>query len=126
VICYYYSMLRRRVVAAALTLAALAAPGSALAQSAGGDQYQDPLAGNPGSGSSNPTTPSTPSASPTSSSGSTAATSTTASAAQSGTARSGELPRTGFDVFVVAWLGLGMLLTGVTLRRWLVLQTRRT
>src|SRR4051794_4458574 len=42
----------RKLLAGAMTIAALALPAAALAQSAGDQQYQDPLGGQGGSGSS--------------------------------------------------------------------------
>jgi hypothetical protein len=117
-------MRRGRYFALLLAIAALAFPAASLAQSAGDDQYQDPLAGQPsggdnGNSGSNPA-PATPSA-PTTSGGS-EGTAPTASAAATPT---GELPRTGFDVVLTIELGLALLLTGVVAQRTLVLRDRR-
>lgn len=143
-VCYQYRMLWRRSFAVFLALLALAAPASSFAQSAGQDQYQDPLAGgnggssgstggggSTGSGSTgggttgtapsgSPTT--TPaSTAPTTASGTTASGTTTASGAQA----PGELPRTGFDVVLTFELGLAMLLLGLVSHRLIVLRDRR-
>jgi hypothetical protein len=107
----------------------LALPASSLAQSAGDDQYQDPLAGQPGGGGhsghtgSTGSSGSTPSA-PTPAAATSPSTSTTpqASAAQSS---SGQLPRTGFDVIISFELGLAMLLSGIVAKRMIVLRDRR-
>src|SRR3954466_9390658 len=50
-VCYQCRMLWRRAFALFLALLALAAPASSFAQNAGQDQYQDPLAGDNGGGS---------------------------------------------------------------------------
>jgi hypothetical protein len=107
----------------------LALPASALAQSAGDDQYQDPLAGQTGNGGKGSTgstgsTGSSGSAPSTPAPAAAPATTTTpqASAAQSGTA---QLPRTGFDVIISFELGLAMLLSGIVAKRMIVLRDRR-
>ena len=131
-------------------LAMLALPATSLAQSAGDDQYQDPLAnsgggshghitnstgggssnsGNSGSGggagSSSSSTPSSSSNVPTASSSTSGTSATpTASAAASGTTK-GQLPRTGFDVIVSFELGIAMLLAGLVGQRILTLRERR-
>jgi hypothetical protein len=132
--CYQYRMLRSRSLALLVATAALAFPAASLAQSAGDDQYQDPLAGQQGGGNggnsgdsggnsgdtgSAPTTPSTPSAPTTGGSEGTAPQATAAASP------SGELPRTGFDVLVTVELGLALLLTGLVSQRTLVLRERR-
>jgi hypothetical protein len=142
-------MLWRRAPALSLALLALAAPASSFAQSAGQDQYQDPLAGSNGgsthggstgrggsagngstSGGSTGSSGSTgtvPTSSPSSASttpGATAA-GTSATPTASGAQASGELPRTGFDVIVTFELGLAMLLLGLVSHRLLVLRDRR-
>lgn len=136
-------MLRTRTAALVVALAMLALPATSLAQSAGDDQYSDPLAGGGGSTSGHITNTSgggggsgssgsgggstssgTPSTVPTaSSSGSGTATPTTGEAA-SGTPK-GQLPRTGFDVIVSFELGLAMLLSGLVAHRMLALRERR-
>jgi hypothetical protein len=125
-------MLRSRTFALLAALAALAFPASSLAQSAGDDQYQDPLAGqgnggdsgnsgNSGSsGSGTPTTPAAPTTPP--ASGGSEGTAPQATPAAS---PSGQLPRTGFDVVLTIELGLALLLTGVVTQRTLVLRDRR-
>jgi hypothetical protein len=134
-------MLWRRTFALLLAVAVLALPASSFAQSAGDDQYQDPLAGQgggsggggstgggggghgtTGSGSSAPTT--APAASTPSGSGATASGTQPAAATGAGTAN-GQLPRTGFDVIITIELGLAMLLSGLVAQRLLVLRDRR-
>ena len=95
-----------------LMLLALAMPSAALAQSAGDDQYQDPLGG------STQTTPSTPSR-PAQSGGGGSAPSTPAQAPKA--TRSVPLARTGFDARIPAAAGLVLLIAGATL----LLRTRR-
>jgi hypothetical protein len=142
-------MLRSRTAAAVAALATLALPATSMAQSAGDNQYQDPLAnsgggsqghitnstgggsggssnsggGGGGSGSSSPSTSSNVPAASSATTG--AGTSTPASgAAASGTPK-GQLPRTGFDVIVSFELGIAMLLAGLVAHRMLTLRERR-
>jgi LPXTG-motif cell wall-anchored protein len=89
---------------------------SALAQSAGDNQYQDPLGGGGSQGTTQPSTPSRPAQS--GSSGS-AAPATPAQAPKA--TRSVPLARTGFDAWIPAAAGLVLLVGGVAL-----LRTRRT
>jgi hypothetical protein len=124
-------MLQSRSFALLAVIAALAFPATSLAQSAGDDQYQDPLAGQPTDGSSSSTggggsdssgsgtAPATPA--PTTGGGSEGTTPEATAAATP----SGELPRTGFDVVLTIELGLAMLLTGLVSQRMLVLRDRR-
>jgi hypothetical protein len=133
-------MLRTRTAALVAALAMLALPATSLAQSAGDDQYSDPLANNGGNtsghitntsggggGGSNSgggsTSSGTPTTVPTASSGTGTVTPTTGEAA-SGTPK-GQLPRTGFDVIVSFELGLAMLLAGLVAHRTLTLRERR-
>jgi hypothetical protein len=143
-VCYQYGMLWRRIFALCLALLAFAAPTVSYAQSAGDDQYQDPLAGGNGStgggstgggstgggsssgssgGSSGSTAPSTTPAAttPGTTDPGTTGSSPTASDAQA----PGQLPNTGFDVIVTFELGLAMLLLGLVSHRLLVLRDRR-
>jgi hypothetical protein len=134
--CYPYRMLRSRYFALLVAIAALAFPAASLAQSAGDDQYQDPLAGQPSSGNSGGSG-NTGSTGNSGSSGSNTAPATTAPTPTSGGAEgtapqasaaaspSGELPRTGFDVVLTIEIGLALLLTGVVAQRSLVLRDRR-
>ena len=144
-------MLRARTAALATTLAVLALPATSLAQSAGDDQYQDPLAGSGGShghitsttggggssssnsnsgsggggGGSSSSSPSTSSNVPTASSAANGTTTTpTTGEAASGTPK-GQLPRTGFDVIVSFELGLAMFLAGLVAHRMITLRERR-
>jgi hypothetical protein len=133
-------MLRSRTFALLLALALLVLPATSYAQSAGDDQYQDPLAGHGGgsghsggrgssgssgstgtSGGSN-TAPATQSPSTANTSTPTTGNSPQATAAQ---ASGRQLPRTGFDVIVTIELGLAMLLTGLVAQRTIVLRDRR-
>ena len=139
-------MLRTRTAALLVSLAMLALPATSLAQSAGDNQYTDPLAGGGGStsghitnanggggggsssgsgsggGSTSSGTPSTSSNVPTASASGT--TTPTTGEAASGTPK-GQLPRTGFDVIVSFELGLAMLLAGLVGHRMLALRERR-
>lgn len=136
-------MLRTRTAALFVSLAMLALPATSLAQSAGDDQYSDPLAGGGGStsghitnttggggasGSSGSgggsTSSGTPSTVPTASSSGTGTATPTTGEAASGTPK-GQLPRTGFDVIVSFELGLAMLLSGLVGHRMLALRERR-
>jgi hypothetical protein len=145
-------MLRSRTAAFVTALAMLALPATSLAQSAGDDQYQDPLAnsgggtrghitnttgggssssGSAGSssssgsgGGSGSSAPSTSSNVPTAGSTSGATTTPTTGEAASGTPK-GQLPRTGFDVIVSFELGIAMLLAGLVAHRMLTLRERR-
>jgi hypothetical protein len=141
-------MLWRRAFALFLALLALAAPATSFAQSAGQDQYQDPLAGgdggstgggstgggstgggstgggSTGTGTTGSGTTGTAPASTTP--GTTTGTGTTTSAATaSGAQAPGQLPNTGFDVIVTFELGVAMLLLGLVSHRLLVLRDRR-
>jgi hypothetical protein len=144
-VCYRYGMLRSRTAAVVAVLAMLALPATSLAQSAGDDQYQDPLGNGGGStsghitntgggggggssssggGSTSSGTPSTSSTVPTASSAGTGSATPTTGEAASGTPK-GQLPRTGFDVIVSFELGLAMLLSGLVAHRMLALRERR-
>ena len=133
-------MRRTTTMASLLAIAMLAFPSHVLAQSAGDNQYVDPLAGqsgtphhghigstgggggggNPsggsGGGGTNATLPATQ-----------ASAASTYGTQQGSTARTqrGQLPRTGFDVVLTIELGLAMLLTGVVVQRRVVLRDRR-
>jgi LPXTG-motif cell wall-anchored protein len=107
---------RRRIAALIATLA-LAAPGTALAQSAGDEQYQDPFGGdgqNQGGGSE------TPSASGGAAQATPTPTSTVAptpATAPVGTSPAAQqLPRTGGDPELPAIAGAVLLAGGVALR----------
>jgi LPXTG-motif cell wall-anchored protein len=123
---------RRRLVVA-LTGLALAFPGTALAQSAGDDQYSDPFGGGGGGGgnsSATPTpTPAAPSAPSTSSTAPSTSTSTAPSSAGAAatpapaasatapvTTSSGQLPYTGADAGLLALAGVLCIGGGVALR----------
>ena len=112
--------MRRCAVLFALLLA-LALPGASLAQSAGDNQYYDPLAGSnpsphhaPAQGTQQPSS-SAPAAAP-QQPAQTSQQPTTAP--QTSSQSSGnQLPRTGFPALLLAVMGAGFLLTGGTLRR---------
>jgi hypothetical protein len=135
----------RRSTATAVLLATLllAFPAISVAQSAGDNQYSDPLQGN-GGNSTNGNATSTGGgggggSTPSGSSGgggnapvaapntmAQAPTTETASTAQEGSPTpQGELPRTGFNVILTIELGLAMLLCGVVVQRMVVLRDRR-
>jgi LPXTG-motif cell wall-anchored protein len=103
-----------------LTLLALALPApAALAQSAGDDQYQDPLGG--GSTQTAPSKPSQP-AQPAQSGGGNSGSSQSGSQSQTPRrAHSVPLARTGFDARIPAAAGLVLLVGGVLL----LIRTRR-
>jgi LPXTG-motif cell wall-anchored protein len=102
----------RRRLAVLIAALALAAPGTALAQSAGDQQYQDPFAGDDQAA---PTATATPQPSTAQ-----VAPSTTSAPAQAPVATSAQasqqLPRTGDDPITPAVAGFWLLLGGVALR----------
>jgi LPXTG-motif cell wall-anchored protein len=122
----------RRLAAPLAALIFAAAPAAAIAQNAGDEQYQDPF-GNPsqsgGGGSSNSgSSGSTQNSGSTGTTGSgvagtqaqlqaTPSTSATSPTTSSQAGSSGQLPRTGLDVGIVAALGAVLLLGGLALRR---------
>lgn len=124
------SRLQALIVTAALAGGAAALPATAVGQSAGDQQYQDPLAGSTSTGSTrttpsvpNPSTvpqlsPGTSSVTPTAQSAPTTPAPTTSSAPASAPAAASPsaLPNTGIDGRLLAGLGLGMLLCGIGLR----------
>jgi hypothetical protein len=142
----------RRTLVLLVSLAMLALPAASFAQSAGDDQYQDPLAnsgggtnghtsdtggggsgnsgnsgggsGGGGGGSSTSGAPSTSSPSNVATSGSTG-TGTSTPQATAASANGKQLPRTGFDVVVTFELGFAMLLVGLVAQRMIVLRERR-
>ena len=118
-----------RHLLAVLATAALAAPGSAFAQGAGDDQYQDPFASAPKTTKSPPAAsnqraqadqPSLSDAPPASSApAQTQRSSAPASAsapAQAAPATGSQLPYTGAEIPAMALMGLGLLGVGVGLR----------
>ena len=107
-----------RRLAALAAVCALAVPSSAFAQSAGDNQYQDPLGGSQGSsGASQGSGSGSSSTTGSSSSGSSSSGQTTGSAGSASASASGrQLPRTGAEPFTIALLGGGLLLAGVGLR----------
>jgi hypothetical protein len=129
-------MLRRRTFALLVALAGLAFPAASLAQSAGDEQYVDPIPGHTGGGSNTtpttpstpstpPSTPSTPSTPPTPSTPTAAGTTADPSTGPTAATANGQLPRTGFDVIVTVELGLAMLLVGLVSQRMLAIRERR-
>jgi hypothetical protein len=120
----------RRASAAICVFLACAYPGAAIAQSAGAEQYQDPLAGSQvpsGGGSNSNGSGSNSNGSTSTGSNSGAASPTTSSATQgqgsgTGTTTSGvraseTLPATGLPLPEVWLTGAAMLLGGLALRR---------
>jgi len=126
--------MRRRLIAAAAILALLAAPASALAQSAGDEQYADPFADvqEPGQDNGTANGSPTPDAAPTAEAPAAPASATSAG---SDSDADGTLPRTGFPAALSALVGALLLATGVFVRRhaqspatpppWLVPATSR-
>jgi hypothetical protein len=116
-----------RIALIALAVAfALALPASAMAQSAGDNQYQDPLAtphGNSSSGSSGSSGSGSSTPAPSQSSGSSGSSGTAGTTSSSGTAgataTSSGLPRTGGHPELIALLGVALLGGGFGLRRLL-------
>jgi hypothetical protein len=125
-----------RRLAVLLLALALAYPASVLADSAGDQQYQDPLGNTPSkpkpkTHTTTPTTTpaptqTTPSQSTSSSqTSSSTQTTTTSSSSQSNSSSSGkDLPRTGLDIRVLVGIGVAMIALGFLLRR--VVSDRRT
>jgi hypothetical protein len=95
--------------------------------SAGDNQYVDPLANTAPAPKAKPkpkpapsttsTSPSTTTSSSTTSSSTTSSTATASKAASAHSSRSGTLPRTGLPVALVAAAGLALLAAGLALRR---------
>jgi hypothetical protein len=109
-------MLRARRTAALVISLSLVLPTAALADSAGDQQYQDPLGNTPAKPKTPKTTTTTPSTAPSTSPA--PATTTPSSAAQPATAQSsGTLPRTGFPVGPVIALGAALIGAGFLIRR---------
>jgi LPXTG-motif cell wall-anchored protein len=115
---------------AALILAAV--PAAAFAQNAGDEQYADPFGNSSQSGGGSSGSGSSGSSGSTGTTGATGSNSGVAAAQQQGTpsatgaagtaagqstASSGQLPRTGLDVGIVAAVGAALLLGGLALRR---------
>ena len=134
----------RRLLVLLATAALAAAPvAPALAQSAGDQQYSDPLAGGTSKPAKKPkastsattSTSSTPSLSPTPqpstpsvpSSGAATPTSSTPTpaATPAPAATASQLPRTGADVWLIALLGAALVLVGVGLRLRVAADGRR-
>ena len=101
----------------ALAIAALlAAPGTALAQSAGDNQYQDPL-GNSPSSQNKTTTQKAPTPAPPAAPTPAASPSASAAAGTTTTQNSAQLPRTGLPLIPLAALGVAFIVGGVLVRR---------
>ena len=107
-------MIPRKLTAILASLFLLAAPATGLAQSAGDEQYVDPIEepappsdGETPSGSG--TAPSAPSAPAAPAEPGTAGTTATPTAA-------GEIPRTGMDAVLIALAGSALLLAGLGMR----------
>jgi hypothetical protein len=119
-------MRRTPLTALVLAIAMLALPAVGLAQSAGDDQYTDPLAGQHSGGhSGSKGSGGNASAPPPTTAPATQTPAATTAAAQPASAARGQLPRTGFDVILTIELGIAMLLTGVVVQRIVVLRDRR-
>ena len=112
-------MLPRRRIAAIAVATLLATPASALAQSAGDEQYEDPFAGeNQSQATPTPTPapaePSEPAQAPAPSAPEAAA--PAPGAAEPTSAQAPELPRTGFDAAPILIAGVLLLGAGIALR----------
>jgi hypothetical protein len=133
-------MRRSTATAVLLAITLLAFPAASIAQSAGDNQYSDPLQGDNGGNSSNGNATSTGGGGGSSNSGSSGgggstpvtaptttaqSTTTTPAAGEGSPTPPGELPRTGFNVILTIELGLAMLLSGVVVQRMVVLRERR-
>jgi hypothetical protein len=116
--------LRTLIALAAVLLMTVALPATVVAQSAGDEQYQDPLGGgggNSGGGSNGGGS----NGGGSNGGGSNGGGSGQASPAQSGTdpapradaAQSDQLPRTGFEVILPIYAGIALLLVGVATSR---------
>ncbi len=110
-------------VVASLAAASFGVPAGALAQSAGDEQYQDPLAGetqtqpDPSADPQAPNVDDVPQLSPSAGgTGSGATPPTTTAPTAPGQPLPSTLPNTGADGRILAGIGLGLLLCGVGLR----------
>jgi hypothetical protein len=114
-------MVSRRIAALAAALA-LFVPATAMAQSAGDDQYQDPFGGDEEQSQDNGSqSPDTPTSSGDTGTDTTTTTQTPTAPAETSpataqTAQAAQLPRTGGDVVLPAVAGFWLLLGGVALR----------
>jgi LPXTG-motif cell wall-anchored protein len=110
---------RSKLAALLATVFLLVAPGVAAAQSAGDEQYSDPLAG--GNSSQGSSSGSGSSSSGSSSSGSSSSGSTSqaqpSTQAQSSSGHSSQLARTGFEVGIPLAAGAALLGAGLLVRR---------
>jgi len=106
----------RRRLAVLIAALALAAPGTAFAQSAGDEQYQDPFGDDQAAATPTPTPTPAPSGSTTTPAAPAAPASTPAPAPAPAVAASQQLPRTGNDPITPAVAGFWLLLGGVALR----------
>jgi hypothetical protein len=106
----------RAIAAPILVVALLAAPGSALAQSAGDEQYVDPFQEESGGQAEQPEEPAAPPEEPAeplpAAEGDAQTEAPAAEPAQTGT-----LPRTGAPVVLFAAAGYALLLAGIAIRR---------
>jgi LPXTG-motif cell wall-anchored protein len=120
----------RRLAAPLVALIVAAAPATAVAQNAGDEQYADPFGNNSqsggGGGSSNSGSSGSSQNSGTTGSGvagtqaqlqATPSAGAAPAASSQAAGSSGQLPRTGLDVGIVAALGAALLLGGLALRR---------
>jgi hypothetical protein len=134
-VCYEWSVFSRRIAAALACTLLIGAPATAFAQSAGDQQYFDPVGGDDGGGSSGSggsdsgggSTPAPQPSTGTSAAPAPAPSSTATPAASSpsttAAAPAGELPRTGGEPFLIATFGVAMLLTGAGMRLLVVPET---
>jgi LPXTG-motif cell wall-anchored protein len=112
-------MLRAWILILLVGAAVMALPAAALAQSAGDNQYQDPLGGASNSGSSGGSGNGGGggNAGAAGNSGTAGDSASSAQADGSASAQANQLPRTGVDSGLLALTGAAMLGVGVALRR---------
>jgi LPXTG-motif cell wall-anchored protein len=106
----------RRRLAALVAAGLLAAPASALGQSAGDEQYQDPFSGQNGGSSSGGGSSSAPQPAAPASTPAPAAPAAAAPATPSAATQQPQLPRTGAETLLTALAGVGLVMAGVGLR----------
>jgi hypothetical protein len=110
-------MLRTRRAAALLTSAALLFPAAAFADSAGDQQYQDPLGNTPAKPKTPKTTTTTPAPAPASTPAPAASPAPSSATSAASAQSSGTLPRTGLPVVSLIALGAALIGAGLLIRR---------
>jgi hypothetical protein len=110
-------MLRARRTAALAISFALVFPAAALADSAGDQQYQDPLGNTPAKPKTPKPTTTTPTQTPSASPAPATSTVPSSAAKPAAAQSSGTLPRTGFPIGPVIALGAALIGAGFLIRR---------